>query len=138
MPITADRGQTGNAGMPFPKDMPGLPEGDPIRRTTMHCTDDDVVDACNQAVEDEKKEILEHLRDGQGELLTDDQLDDVETWEEDIDPRICKAEEYDGKTWTGLVELIRRRQAQKRAARQAMSKAEEEICAAAARQAQSK
>jgi hypothetical protein len=72
---------------------------------------------CIEDSEAECQEILQILRDGQGELLTDDQLEIVETLDVGelvpIDPRILKAEEYDGTTWAGLAELIRKRKAAK-------------------------
>jgi hypothetical protein len=71
-------------------------------------------------------DIKQILRDGDDALLlTEEQLFAMEGWDNPeheiglIDPRIRKAQEYDGKTWSGLGKLIRRRQAQQRAAREA-------------------
>jgi len=63
-----------------------------------------------RTAENDKRDILQLLRDGQGDLLGEDQLDIVETWDVEhmaIDPAIVKA--YDGwsfNTWEELVDLL--------------------------------
>lgn len=74
-------------------------------------------------------EIKQALLDGDdASLLSEDELAVIESWEVETDApgfsamvpyRIRKAQEYDGTSWDGLAELIRKRQAQKAAARQA-------------------
>jgi hypothetical protein len=70
------------------------------------------------------KDIKQALRDGDGYLLTEEQLFALEGWDNadyetgPIDSRILKAEEYSGKTWQGLGEWIRKRKEQRRIARE--------------------
>ena len=64
--------------------------------------------------EEETENIHQLLHDGQGELLSAEQLNAMSMWKGEIPPDILKAEEYDGTTWSGLADLIRQRQAHKR------------------------
>lgn len=78
-------------------------------------SEEEVIESAIAVTEQENMDILQLLQDGQGELLSDYQLDVLETWDCDevptvMDPGILKAEEYDGNTWAGLAELIRKRQ----------------------------
>jgi hypothetical protein len=62
------------------------------------------------------EKILQRLRERQEDLLTEDELDEVASWEPPIDPSIFEAQNCEDGTWEELVLLIRVRRGLKREA----------------------